>query len=685
MKSRTSLRFSVLSRVLLTTLVLSGAAVSPSYAAFFFVNTTADTVDKTPKDGVCADADGKCSLRAAIEQSNANQNEEPDAIFLRRGTYTLTHVRRSTLPDGTQVMAAHPLEITHSVNLAGEGSGSTFIDGNRLAANTATVIKRTNVIVINNPGTNPVVNIDGVTIQNGESQGSGVGIKIGKGCSLFLARSAVSSNRSGVGGVGISNAGSLTLAQTIVSDNVITGTGGGQTGVGAGISNSGEANIIVSIITGNTGIRGGGIANSGRLQIGNSKLSSNAASVGGAIYNNGGNLVIRRTTIDGNMASRPTGEPPSNWMGGGISNTSGGVIGIVKSTINNNRAPQGGGISNIEGGGIDITNSTISGNESSGVGEGVPGRGGAIFNDSQAQVDLFFSTITDNSVSDRFSDKLQGGGIANYGNDSKVTMCYTILAGNKDGRNRLVNGQPNLLYSGDCYNQVSFGFISSGHNVVGVVNPETCVIEPRPSDLFGTLADPIEPKLGPLRFNGGFIAAHELEPSIFGKLGLTLTHALVEGSPAIDIGESMPACSSTHTDQRGAVRPAYMGWDAGAFEFGDPDDVTDSLNIERTIFMRNPNDNTFRSEVTLTLKNPDQPIPGPIFLVLDELSANAKAVATGFTANVAPIGSPYLEVDLGDDGVLDAEGAHITMIVNNPPSFQAIQYTPRVLARRGLP
>ena len=40
-------------------------------AATFVVNTTADTQDAAPGNGVCADGGGMCSLRAAITEANA--------------------------------------------------------------------------------------------------------------------------------------------------------------------------------------------------------------------------------------------------------------------------------------------------------------------------------------------------------------------------------------------------------------------------------------------------------------------------------------------------------------------------------------------------------------------------------------------------------------------------------------
>src|SRR3990170_869075 len=50
----------------------------------FAVNTTADTPDANPGDGVCADTTGLCSLRAAVMEANAL----PDRQTVRIDTAT---------------------------------------------------------------------------------------------------------------------------------------------------------------------------------------------------------------------------------------------------------------------------------------------------------------------------------------------------------------------------------------------------------------------------------------------------------------------------------------------------------------------------------------------------------------------------------------------------------------------
>ena len=55
--------------------------------ATFVVNSSADSVDANPGNGVCADASGNCTLRAAIMEANALSGAD---ITLPAGTYTLT-------------------------------------------------------------------------------------------------------------------------------------------------------------------------------------------------------------------------------------------------------------------------------------------------------------------------------------------------------------------------------------------------------------------------------------------------------------------------------------------------------------------------------------------------------------------------------------------------------------------
>lgn len=71
-------------------LVALGAAVAlpgAAQAATFTVNSTADTTDATPGNGICATAGGTCTLRAAAVEANALPDE--DRIVVPAGTYQL--------------------------------------------------------------------------------------------------------------------------------------------------------------------------------------------------------------------------------------------------------------------------------------------------------------------------------------------------------------------------------------------------------------------------------------------------------------------------------------------------------------------------------------------------------------------------------------------------------------------
>lgn len=53
-------------------------------AAVFVVDSSVDQVDADPGDGVCADADGRCTLRATIQEANATV--AVDIVKLKKGS-----------------------------------------------------------------------------------------------------------------------------------------------------------------------------------------------------------------------------------------------------------------------------------------------------------------------------------------------------------------------------------------------------------------------------------------------------------------------------------------------------------------------------------------------------------------------------------------------------------------------
>ena len=161
----------------------------------FVVNVLTDTVDVNPGDGLAQDATGNTSLRAAIMESNALAGA--DTINLGAGTFTL-----SIAGAGEDAAATGDLDITGDLTIIGAGSSSTVIDAADLdrvfhvLADVAVNISRVNIT----GGSVPLDNGGGV---------SNVG-------TLTLAESVVSANRAAIGG-GLFNFGKLSVLHSAVS------------------------------------------------------------------------------------------------------------------------------------------------------------------------------------------------------------------------------------------------------------------------------------------------------------------------------------------------------------------------------------------------------------------------------------------------------------------------------------
>jgi CSLREA domain-containing protein len=111
-------------RSLLVALVIALAA-SHARADHFTVNSTADAIDASLGDGVCATSTSTCTLRAAIQESNALPDK--DVIVLSAATYTL-----SIAGEGEDDAASGDLDILDDVAIYGAGPSETSINANDL-------------------------------------------------------------------------------------------------------------------------------------------------------------------------------------------------------------------------------------------------------------------------------------------------------------------------------------------------------------------------------------------------------------------------------------------------------------------------------------------------------------------------------------------------------------------------
>ncbi|PUB09952.1 calcium-binding protein, partial [Yoonia sediminilitoris] len=150
----------------------------------------------------------------------------------------------------------------------------------------------------------------------------------------------------GYGGA-ISNAGSLLLMNSTLSNNVVRNAGGA-------ISNFGALEVANSTFSYNSAFGAGGAIYSDAqggagVTVTNSIFSGNDADYGGAINIHQGTMNVTNSTFVGNSA---------DVDGGGILNY--GALGVSNSTFSNNRGDLGGGIDNR--GELEVTNSTFNNN-----------------------------------------------------------------------------------------------------------------------------------------------------------------------------------------------------------------------------------------------------------------------------------------------------------------------------------
>lgn len=388
-------------------------------------------------------------------------------------------------------------------------------------------------------------------------------------CHAIGGDNAAGNGGNGRGGAIFLNAGSVGLLSTTIDNcdaiggDSTGGNGDGGTGSGGGIFARFAATLTDCIVsncqamagaangTGNNpSIYGGGLFGEGIVTsldttwLSNSS-TSNAEAGGGAIAfepTATQQLTVTRSVLTGNNAT--AGGANSNALGaaiasfgiveiretefsGSITIPTGTGLGVVifheaasaflmeRSTVAGNN---GQGVMIDGSASASIVNSTISANTSASFAGGVTS--------SAAAVTVTFCTITQNSGA-------TGGGIATTVAGT-ITVTGSIIAQNTGGA------------AADADYMVATGSIfDAGGNVIGV---EDAAVFNNAGTQTGTSTTPLNAMLGVLADNGG----------------LTRTHALLTGSPAIDMGGAtgVPA-----TDQRNAPRNVGAA-DSGAFEFG---------------------------------------------------------------------------------------------------------------------
>jgi predicted outer membrane repeat protein len=432
---------------------------------------------------------GPGSLRAAL--AAANDFDTIDATGL----------------SGTILLTSGELQVTRNVTINGPGAATLAVDGN---------------------ATFRVFYISGSPFHNGNVVISGLTITNGLG-----------SSADGIdGGGGIANndvVGTVTLDNCTVSNNSV-----GCCNSAGGISNYGSLTISNSIITGNSAqvYDGGGIYNHGALTVSNSTITTNSASRSGGGIITTGSLTVDNSVISDNSAV--------NGFGGGIDDEyeASVVVTVNNSTISGNSANDGGGGIQNNGGGnnnLTVTNSTISGNSCTGIGQA----GGGIGNGATA-------TVINSTISGNSAVSTGGGGMVITGGTLTVKDC-TFSSNSAPNGGAIYSWTGGTTQIGDTVLKagatggtlfVNTGTITSlGYNLASDNGGGFLTVT---GDQINT-----DPMLGPLQDNGG----------------PTFTQALLPGSPAIDHGNPSFKPPPAY-DQRGPGFPRVVNGriDIGSFE-----------------------------------------------------------------------------------------------------------------------
>ncbi|MFC5195364.1 beta strand repeat-containing protein [Bizionia hallyeonensis] len=509
------------------------------------------------------------------------------------------------------------------------GSGIMTVAGTTLDSNMALGANADNGggALFNNGGTLIVQN--GAIITNNMAtgaSGSGGGIQNVDGGILTIIDSEISGNTSNRAGGGIEDnstnaVGTLTLTNVILNNN----STGSAPGNGGGLHNTGPGNSTITggTVNGNMATReGGGLWNgSGVMTLDAVTIDSNiaqgdAADDGGAgVFNNGGTLNITNGSLISNNISSGT-----SASGGGLLSTAGNVT-VSDSSFETNAANRAGGAIEIIDGTLTFTNSIMSGNDVNGLaGTAAPGNGGGLhvtgmsgvvtiststisnnaaaneggglWNQNGTTMSVSMSTIDNNTADEGGgiynntgsitsvmtttisgnSATVSGGGLSNNGasldlNAVTVVMNTAALGGGIDAVNNVsLKNTIVALNTASSGMDVSGTIISNDYNLIGL--DDLNAFTPQANDLEG-----VNPLVGPLQDNGG----------------TTLTHQLLDNSPAFDAGDG----TDVFVDQIG--QPVFgSSRDLGALESQTSLSIDDFNQTATFRVYPNPTDGNFK-------------------------------------------------------------------------------------------
>jgi Zn-dependent metalloprotease len=339
-------RFAVVTAVVCLT---ATAAARPAAAGTFVAGQWLDTQDVAPGDGVCADSQGRCSLRAAIMEANAWPGA--DTVLLKEVLGDPPFVL--SIPGrGEDGAASGDLDISDDLEIAVEGfvNNQRIIDADHLdrafhilpwvtVKMTGLWLKNGDVVASSEDGggiyNEGFLTLDRSLVRDCVTTQRGGGIYTGPSTLLSIDRSHVALNDAGQAGGGIFNdEGVVSMIRGSLNNNDAGLRGGGLASAGAPAQSSLSACEVRNnhVISGSAGSEGGGGAHNagGQMILMNSTMVNNtAAGYGGGVLSDAGATELRSMTLTGNTAT---------LAGGGLYTSSGATE--LKRTILHANLPQ---------------------------------------------------------------------------------------------------------------------------------------------------------------------------------------------------------------------------------------------------------------------------------------------------------------------------------------------------------
>ena len=321
--------------------VVIGLLAAPAAQAKTFVAdpSISDTIAASECTSPCALRQAIGAAEAAEEAAFNSSKSETQTIELPVGTYTLTKgpLRIEHKYAGEPEVLTLTLQgrgaRADEVVITAEGKSRVLVDGDLGGTSGQVVLKRLEITGGDGEGGIAEPN------PNEPEKGEGGGIAIEQNGTLELDEALVQGNAAGSAGGGIEDVGELTVENSTIAHNTVTGGVGLNLGIGGGISSENlnseshesikvvNSTIAFNSVSGGSKGEGGAIYNGTVLALTNSTLSGNSApGSGGALAGfenvavpNMGVSTIANNIIAYNKGRACAGKLPTSLGGNDVS------------------------------------------------------------------------------------------------------------------------------------------------------------------------------------------------------------------------------------------------------------------------------------------------------------------------------------------------------------------------------